>query len=277
MIRGIGVGSVVADQRPQRLEDLLGDRDDVVGVDEAHLHVELGELRLAVGAEVLVAVAARDLVVALHACHHQQLLEQLRALRQRVERARLQSGGHQEVARALRRRPGQRRRLDLDEVVLGQHAARGGIHLGAQPDCVAGALAAQIQVAVLQPRFLAGGLVELERQRRALPQHRQRRRVDLDVAGGDFRVGVALGPDLDDAVDGDAELGAQPVRLRQHVGLAEHHLRHPGGVAQVDEDDAAVVAATRHPAGQRHLLTGIGGPQRTGGMTAQHEYSLGMA
>ena len=118
---------VVADQRPQRLQDLLGDRDDVVGVDEAHLHVQLGELRLAVGAEILVAVAAGDLVVALHACDHQQLLEQLRALRQRVERARLQAGGHQEVAGALRRRARQRRRLDLDEVVRGQHT-RGRRH-----------------------------------------------------------------------------------------------------------------------------------------------------
>ena len=36
-------------------------------VDEAHLDVELGELRLPVGAEVLVAVAAGDLVVALRA------------------------------------------------------------------------------------------------------------------------------------------------------------------------------------------------------------------
>ena len=77
-------------------------------------------------------------------------------------------------------------------------------------------------------------------------------------------------------VDGDAELGAQPVRLLEHVGVAEHHLRHAGGVAQVDEDDAAVVAPPRHPSGQRHRLTGVGGPQRTGGMTAQHENSSEM-
>ena len=77
---------------------------------------------------------------------------------------------------------------------------------------------------------------------------------------GDLRVGVALGSDLDDALDRDAELGAQPVRGLQHVGLAEHHLRHPGGIAQVDEDHAAVVAAAGDPTGQRHLLTGIGGP-----------------
>jgi hypothetical protein len=82
--------------------DLLADRDDVVLLDEAHLDVELGELRLAVGAEVLVAVAAGDLVVALHAGHHEQLLEQLRRLRQGVPGARLQADRHQEVARALR-------------------------------------------------------------------------------------------------------------------------------------------------------------------------------
>ena len=39
-------------------------------------------------AQVLVAEAARDLEVALEPGHHQQLLELLRALRQRVEAAR---------------------------------------------------------------------------------------------------------------------------------------------------------------------------------------------
>jgi hypothetical protein len=59
----------------------------VVGVGEAHLGVELHELELAVGAQILVAQAARDLVVAVHAADHEQLLEQLRALGQRVELA----------------------------------------------------------------------------------------------------------------------------------------------------------------------------------------------
>ncbi len=43
----------------------------VVLVDEAHLGVELHELVLAVGAQVLVAQAARDLVVAVDSRHHQ--------------------------------------------------------------------------------------------------------------------------------------------------------------------------------------------------------------
>ncbi len=94
-----------------------------------HLDVELGELRLAVGAEVLVAVAAGDLVVALHAGHHEQLLEQLRALRQGVPGARCEAGRHEEVAGALGRRAGQRRGLDLDEVAGAEHRAGGGVDL----------------------------------------------------------------------------------------------------------------------------------------------------
>ena len=70
-------GQVVADERPHVLQDVLGDLNDVVLVHEAHLDVELGELRLAIGAEVLVAVAASDLEVALHAGDHEQLLKEL--------------------------------------------------------------------------------------------------------------------------------------------------------------------------------------------------------
>ena len=115
---------VVADQRPDGPQHVLGERDDVVLLDEAHLDVELGELRLPVGAEVLVAVAAGDLEVALHAGDHQQLLEQLRALRQGVPAAGLQPRGHQEVAGALGGGPGQRRGLDLDEAAASCSTSR---------------------------------------------------------------------------------------------------------------------------------------------------------
>ena len=164
---------------------------------------------MAIGAEVLIAVTAGDLVIALHAGHHEQLLEQLRALRQRVERAGLQPGRDQEVARPLRCGPGQRGCLNLDEVVGCQHVPGSGIDAGAQPERIArSAVSAHIQVAVLQPGFLACRLIELEGQGGALPQHRQRYRVDLDVAGRDIRIGIALGADLHDTGDGEAELGA---------------------------------------------------------------------
>ena len=92
-------------------------------LDEAHLDVDLGVLGLPVGAQILVAERPRDLVVALEAADHQQLLEQLRRLRQGVELARLQPAGHEEVAGALRRALGEDGRLDVDEALVAQVAA----------------------------------------------------------------------------------------------------------------------------------------------------------
>ena len=60
---------------------------DLLLVEERGLDVDLRELGLAVGAQVLVAEALRDLVVAVEAGDHQQLLEELRRLRQREEHA----------------------------------------------------------------------------------------------------------------------------------------------------------------------------------------------
>ena len=78
---------VVTDLLPHVHENLLGERDDVFLIREAHLDVELRELRLAIRAEVFIAVAAGELEVAFHTAHHQQLLEQLRRLGKRVPRS----------------------------------------------------------------------------------------------------------------------------------------------------------------------------------------------
>jgi len=80
----------------------LDRRENIVLGDEAHLDVELVELaRTAVGATVLVAEAGRDLKVAVEARHHDELLELLRRLRQRIELAGMDAARHQEVARAF--------------------------------------------------------------------------------------------------------------------------------------------------------------------------------
>ena len=117
-------GRPLAEDGLGRVEHRLADElEHVVLVDEARFGVELHELVLAVGAQVLVAQATSDLVVAVDAADHQQLLEQLRALRQRVERAGLLARRHEELARALGRRRHQHRCLDLDEA-LPLHRAR---------------------------------------------------------------------------------------------------------------------------------------------------------
>ncbi len=70
--------------------------------DERRLDVDLRELGLTVRAQILVAEAARDLEVAVEPRDHEQLLVELRRLRQRVELARVHAARHQVVARALR-------------------------------------------------------------------------------------------------------------------------------------------------------------------------------
>ena len=93
--------------------------------DERSLDVDLRELRLAVGAQILVAEAAGDLEIFLDAGDLQQLLVLLRRLRQRVERAGVEPRRHEEIARTLRRRVGEDGRLDLEEAGFVEKIARG--------------------------------------------------------------------------------------------------------------------------------------------------------
>ena len=147
-------------------------------VDEAHLEVELGELGLAVAAQVLVAVAPGDLHVAVDAGDHQQLLELLRALRQGVDGARLEPARDDEVAGALGRALDQRRRLDLDEAVGVVDLADGLDHPAAEHQPALHRLAPDVEVAVLEAQDLVDRrvrLVDVERRRLRLGQDRRPR------------------------------------------------------------------------------------------------------
>ena len=118
----------VAELLEQAAHDRLDGVEHVFLGDEAHLQIELIELaRRAVGAGVLVAEAGRDLEVAVEARDHDQLLELLRRLRQRVEFSGMHAGRHEIVARAFRRGGGEDRRLELEEARLAHavaHATR---------------------------------------------------------------------------------------------------------------------------------------------------------
>ena len=122
VMRGNGIGMSTPAAANGLPQDALDQVLELGRLDERGLDVELGELGLAVGAQVLVAEAADDLVVALEAADHQELLEELGALGQRVPGAALQAARHQEVARALGRRAGEHRRLDLEEALGVEHA-----------------------------------------------------------------------------------------------------------------------------------------------------------
>ena len=265
----VGVGharerglDLVASGGPHLGKDLLGQGDDVLLVDEAHLDVQLRELWLAVGAEVLVPVAAGDLVVPLHAGDHEQLLEQLRGLRQSVEGSWLQACRNQEVTCALWGGTGQRRGLDLREIVALEHLTGRSVGLGAQTECGALGGTAQIQVTVLQTGLFAdfagrGRVVDLERQRGGLVEHLELADVDLDGTGRQVRVLGALRTGLHATAYADTVFAAQRVGALGDLGLAEHDLGHAGTVAQVDEDHATVVSTTAYPAGEGDLRVDV--------------------
>ena len=142
---------------PERLEGgddgLLEHVEDVLALDERHLDVELAELELAVGAEILVPPAGGDLVVAVEPADLRQLLEQLRRLREREEAAGLEPHRHEEVAGALGRALRHARRPDVDEAELVHPPPDRGDHAGAR----AGGCAASARCAGRASGSGAGG------------------------------------------------------------------------------------------------------------------------
>ena len=257
-MRGKGVRQRDAEHT---LEDVAHQRlhepGDAVEIEERGLDVELGELRLPVRAQVLVAEAAHDLVVALEPRHHQELLEDLGRLRQREEMAGVGAARHEVVARAFRRRLREHRGLDVDEAFgVEELPHRAG---DARPglDSREHLRAAQIDVAVPEPRFLSDiGLVELERGGPRGVQDLEALPEDLDRAGHHLGVEGPRRPLAHTAH------GTQHV-LRTHllggierlhgIGVV-HHLHESGAVAQIDEYHPSVIATPMHPATERHAL-----------------------
>ena len=131
--------------------------EHVVLVDEAGLDVELHELELAVGPQVLVPQAAGDLEVAVDAADHQQLLEELRALGQRVEAAGLEPA----TARRTRGRPRASASMSIGVSTSTKPwrsmAARMALlTVGPDAQVALHALAAQVDVAVAEAHVLVG-------------------------------------------------------------------------------------------------------------------------
>ena len=171
----------LAGDRERRLDDgLAHEAEHLVLTHEGRLDVELGELELAIGPQVLVPHAAGDLVVAVDPADHEELLGDLGALRQHVERAALQPGRDRELARALGRRRPEQRRLDLDEALALHGPSQRAVHLRPQPQVALHPLGAQIEVAIAQPDRLVGLGAGVEGERRRLgrrqgPRPRSRR------------------------------------------------------------------------------------------------------
>ena len=164
--RPVGIDRAAAPEfLEQPLDDGLDRGEDILLVHEGHFQVELVEVGgAAVGARVFIAEAGGDLEILVEARDHDQLLELLRRLRQRVELARMQARGHQEVARAFGRGSRDDRRLEFGEALVPHPVADRPHHLRPQHDIVVQRLAPQIQEAIGEARFLGVFLVAEDRQ-----------------------------------------------------------------------------------------------------------------
>jgi hypothetical protein len=232
--------------------------EEELAVRESHLDVELRDLLDPVCAQVFVPEAACDLVVAVEASDHEQLLEDLRRLRKCEEAARLQPARHDEVARALGGRLEEDRRFDVREAVSLHHPTDRRDETRAQAEVALHLRPPQVEPPVTEAqRFVDALLLELEGKRRGAGEDLEP--VDLELDLPCWNVGIdRLGRPADDLALGlENELVADRVRrlsrlwgtLRIHDELAEACL-----VAQVDEDETAVVAAGVCPAGERQPL-----------------------
>jgi hypothetical protein len=234
---------------------------DVLLGQEGRLDIDLGEFRLAVGTQVFVAEALGDLVVAVIAGHHQQLLEQLGRLGQREKLAVVHAAGHEIIARAFGRALGEHGGFDVDETVGIEELAHLHRHLVTQHQVLLHVRAAQVQHAVRQ----AGGfrqvvVVQCERRRDRGVEHVQLVAQHLDLAAFQVVVGGAFRAGTHQAFDLHTELVAQVFGRLEHLGAVgvAHHLHVAFAVTQVDKNHATVVTAAVDPAAQGHGLAQLG-------------------
>ena len=246
--------------------------EDVFLGDVAHLEIELVELAgAAVGAGGFVAETGGDLEVAVEAGDHGELFELLRRLRQGVELAGVVAGGDQEVPRAFRRGGGEDRGLEFSEAAFDHPAADRGDDAGAQHDVLVHALAAEIEEAVGQAQlvgvFLLG--VHLHRQHFGKRLHLDLGGLQLDLAGGQAGVHCITLTGDNRAGDSDHAFEADAVDDGEGRGVcSEDDLGDAVMVAQIDKEQAAMVALAVHPAGKAGGLAGIGCAKLAAGVGA---------
>ncbi len=178
--------------------DLLEDGDDhalhqahdLLAIDERHFQVDLGKLGLPIVAEVFVAEAPGNLIIAIHAADHQDLLEELGRLRQRKELSGVDAARHQIVSGTLRCALRQNRRFHLQESLGIHELSRGLRNAVAKTQQPLHPGAAQVQEPVLQSNRLrdVGLIIDQERWCLGLVENLHIVDEDLDLTGRKLRI-----------------------------------------------------------------------------------------
>ncbi len=287
LVRAVRHQSVaVLDARPRRFvqvprrellerlpDDILDDRENLVLRHIRHFDVELIKLaRRAVRARRFVAEARGDLEILVEPGDHQKLLEHLRRLRQGVEHPPMDAARDEVIARALGRGGRQNRRLELVESFRPHLLAQKLDDLAPQNDVLVELLAAQIEEAVLEAHFLR--LVRLfvrnvERRHGRGRFHHELVRLDFNFARGEVGIHGVRRPELHFARHGDDRFKMRLFDETEKAPRRMHDdLREAVMVAQIDEQDSAMIAKTEHPAGKFDGLPRVSGAELVASMGA---------
>ncbi len=178
----------------------------------------------------------------------------------------MDTAGDEEVARALGGGLGEDGGFDFEEALAGEAFAHGEGDLVAEPEVALHLGTAQVDVAVLEADFLVldGFFSGREGGEAGVVEHAQLGGLDLDFAGVHLGVDGVFVAQADFADGGDDILGADLLALGVALGdelLVEHDLGDAGAVAEVEEDEVAVVAAAIDPAHEDNLLACVSGAQ----------------
>ena len=264
-------------------EQILNDAEDVVDLDERHFHVELGELRLPVGAQVFVAQAAGDLEILIEAGDHQDLLVKLRRLRQRVPAFRRHPAGHQIVACAFGRAATQERRFHLQKTLLIEVIADHLIEPMPQHQHALNRHPAQIEIAILQPQILVGQLLSgklryLERRGGAAVENGEFLGLDFNVAGRQLGIVLAGQPFAHHALHRQNELTPDFLGQREHfVVCLENRLGYAVAITHINENLIVIRPIGIDPAVQNDGFPDMCFPQfsaRMCSLPARHFFPL---
>ena len=251
---GEGAGELHAHELLEHVfEHALQMLEHILLLHKAHFHIHLSKLRLAVCTKVLIPEAPSHLIVPVNAAHHQELLEDLRGLGQRIEFTVVNPGGNQIVSCALGGRLGEHGCLHRQEAVGIQIVLGTLLHPVPELQASDHLRSAEIQIPVLEPQgLIAGTVLHREGQRVSLGDHLQLLCPELYRAGfqlGVHRLRVTL-PHI--AVYGNDRFVFQLVRrrklLRRKLSGIKHHLKDPFPVSQVNKDYTAHVPLGLHPA-----------------------------
>ena len=183
----------------------------------------------------------------------------------------MQTAWHQKVARALGAAGGDDRRLKLAEALIPHAAAHPRHHIRAQGHVALHRLAAQVEIAIAQARFLGVFLIaeHLKRQFGGSAEHFHVSNEHLDFAGRDLGIDQPRVARLHHTIDSNAIFAAQLFHLRKNraIGVTDE-LRHAIVIAQVDKKNPAMIADTVHPSGKADIGTHVRFGQVCAGMAA---------